>query len=84
MPLSISYGVAITNRWSSRLRRSSGTMGCRCYGSLRVADSAAQLNSMLSARQFCHRAPLEESNPWILGQENDVGLTEFVRSLFSN
>ena len=41
---------------------------------------------MLSGRQSCHREPIEESNPWILGEEkeNDVGLTEFVRSLFSN
>ena len=47
--------------------------------------SGRQLNSMLSGRQSCHREPIEESNPWILGQEkeNDVGLTEFVRSLFT-
>jgi hypothetical protein len=57
------------------------SMNCCCKG-----DSAAQLNSMLSGRQSCHGEPIEKSNAWILGQEkeNDVGLTEFVRSLFSN
>jgi hypothetical protein len=37
----------ITNRWSCRLKWSSVSYGCRCYGSLRAGDSAAQLNSSL-------------------------------------
>ena len=40
-------GFVITNRWSCRLRLSSDSIGCRRCGSLRVGDSAAQLNSML-------------------------------------
>ena len=40
-------GKYITNRWSCRLRRSSGSNECRRRGSLRAGDSAAQLNSML-------------------------------------
>jgi hypothetical protein len=37
----------LTNRWSCRLRWSSGSYECLFCGSLRTGDSAAQLNSML-------------------------------------
>ena len=41
-------GGKITNRWSCRLRWSSGSKECRRCGSLRAGDSAALLNSMLN------------------------------------
>jgi hypothetical protein len=44
-------GRAITNRWSCSLRWSSDSKVCRCNGSLRAGDSAAQLNSMLGVKR---------------------------------
>jgi hypothetical protein len=54
----------LTNRCSCRLRWSSGLKECRCRGWLRVADSAAQLNSMLDFPKMNQIEPKMPPRKW--------------------
>jgi len=58
-----------TNGWSCRLRWSFGSKECRRCGSLRFGDSAAQLNSMLSAGSTAKGSALKGESPGVVKEQ---------------